>query len=125
MFIFLYNWIINKCRRHDSAYILNLCRTGDIIALKQVDKTKINSIIETCLDLAICNFNKNIAEYLFSIGAKPTTDQMKIVCEKNKLEMVELLLKNGIEPKVVHRYATSPNILRMAFRFENKSEIVN
>lgn len=100
--------------------ILKLCQNGDIMKLKKINSEKIIPLLDKCLETAVSNFQKDIASYLLSINAKPNNALMKIACENNKPELVELLLKNGIEPHVVYRYTTSSIILGIAFKFENK-----
>lgn len=90
-----------------------------------MNKQKVIPHLEKCLEIATLKFHKEIVDYLISIGAKPTNELMKIVCENNKYEFVELFLKNGVDPKIVYRYTNSSNIFNIAFRFENKSEIIN
>lgn len=105
--------------------VFELCENGNITNLKKMNKQKVIPHLEKCLEIATLKFHKEIVDYLISIGAKPTNELMKIVCENNKYEFVELFLKNGVDPKIVYRYTNSSNIFNIAFRFENKSEIIN
>lgn len=109
-------------------YLFSLCETGNIIGIKQIvetNKNKIEPYLQECLEHSITYYQKNIVEFLLSINAKPTNAMMKHVCENNKCDLVLLLLKNGIKPEVVYRYAKSSNIINMTNRFETKSENIN
>lgn len=66
----------------------------------------------------------NISYYL-SKGARNINEGLKYSCEQGFFQIVELLLERGADPMIGLRYSKSPNITRLLYRFQQKSENIN
>lgn len=73
-----------------------------------------------------CEFgNTNVAEWLINEKKANTLDQcLEVACKNNRLECAELLVKKGANIKVGLRNSSSLNIIRMLYRYKQKTEMI-
>jgi hypothetical protein len=107
-------------------------KSEDIIpAIVQGDLEKLKKLLE------IFSFDLNcgmleavkagqlfIVEYFLLKGGTNKDECLKIASENNKFDIARILLEKGANPMVGIRYSKSPNIIKMAYRFEQKNNMI-
>jgi hypothetical protein len=76
--------------------------------------------------LLACKLN-DIESVSYILEKKPTNldDALAVACNKNSLQICELLVQNGANITVGLRNSKSANITKMLYRYEQNSEIIN
>lgn len=105
----------------DSSEYLQYIASGELHNLKRCKNYDDNE----ALNCAVENNQKDIVEYLISIGKADNLDQcLTIACKKNYYDISELLVKGGAKTVFGLRASKSPNIIRMLYRYEQGSEVI-
>lgn len=108
---------------------LPACANGDLKTVQYYVERDTPVNLNDALGKAVTNNQTHIVSYLLDKGAgqdpKILNECLKVACANNSFALVELLIKRGADPTVAKRYARSNNILRMVYRIEQKSEMIN
>ena len=121
-FIKLFNMIkrygISRYAYRNSISVLDLCKSGDLNELK----TRSGYDLNKGLIVAVEYNNREIVEYLINEGANNLDEGLRQACHNNFYDISELLVKKGANIVVGLRVAKSPNIIRMLYRYEQRSD---
>jgi hypothetical protein len=127
MFLYFYE-LYKRCRNkriYTQEYFEFLTRSSNIDELNKGKEYCSNINLNQCLELALETKNKSVCEFFIKQGATNLKESLITVSKNNIYDLVELLINNGGPTATAIRYSTSPNILRMIYRYEQKCEIIN
>jgi ATP-dependent 26S proteasome regulatory subunit len=65
---------------------------------------------------------KNMVEHFISKGATNLNQCLSVACKNDKYEVAEFLVQKGASPLIGLRVSKSPNITRMLYRYDQKTE---
>lgn len=121
---------INQCRRYKSKYVISdfypLCRVGNLPAVKELYTLYQGELnLNLALGEAVNGNQVNVSRFLIESGANNLDDCLKVACANNHYELVELFIQKGASILIGKRMTRSTNILRMIYRYEQKSELIN
>ncbi len=133
--IFTYKTLIQPmvswCRRYNRpryglSDFIPACQNGNLTVLQDVCSTVKKQLnLNDGLGIAVTANQTSVVKYLIEQGATNINDCLKVACANNHYDMVELLVQKGADILIVKRLARSPNILRMVFRYEQKTDVIN
>jgi ankyrin repeat protein len=75
-----------------------------------------------CLLRAVKHNRREIVEYLLENGATDINNALSVSCDNNLYDISELLVKRGASIVYGLRKSKSPNITRMLYRYDQRSE---
>jgi hypothetical protein len=75
-------------------------------------------------EVSILNKNIKCAKLLMNLGKNTPTKGLEIAVKNNDHNMAEMFLQNKADSKIGLRYSKSPNITRMIYRYEQKTDII-
>jgi len=107
------------------ANFISACQKGDVKKLEKIVKKYENINSNEGLTISVSNKQLETAKFFIERNATNLDDCLAIACVNNNYEMVELLIQKGARTVVGIRTAKSPNILRMIYRYEQKTEVIN
>lgn len=102
------------------------CEQGDIKSVRELPATP--EQLSQGMSAAIDKGQQNIVECLIQKGYTPTQDNLATACKNNRCEIAEMIIAAGrkLSPPMPItaglRVATSNNIIRMLYRYEQGSE---
>ena len=102
------------------------CEQGDIKSVREISAS--SEQLSQGMNAAIDKGQQNIVECLIQKGYTPTQDNLATACKNNRCEIAEMIIAAGrkLSPPMPItaglRAATSNNIIRMLYRYEQGSE---
>jgi hypothetical protein len=119
-------WVVSLCRKNQikPEDFLEYCIQGDIEKIKKIiSHPSVN--IDNGLRIAVEKRNIELISYFLRHGASNLDECLRTACENNNYCISDMLLSAGAKPLAGLRVAKSPNIIRMLYRYEHKSEMIN
>ena len=109
---------ISRYTYKNSISVLDLCKSGDLNELR----TRAGYDLNKALLVAVEYNNREIVDYLIGEGANNLDEALRQACLNNFYDITELLVKKGATIVIGLRVAKSPNIIRMLYRYEQRSD---
>lgn len=127
LFSRLFSPVLALCKKKE---IINLedftpaCKTGNLEKIKKILTLYHPNLNQGLLD-AVRERQNHVVEFLIEQGASNLDDALKIACMSNNFFLSEFLVQKGARTVVGLRVARSPNIIKMLYRYEQNSEVIN
>ena len=135
-------WVVNRCRRcrrprYNLEDYLPMCKAGNLLAVRDIyelrcidlisltNPDKYYSLMNSALGVAVGGNNVDVARFLIEKGANNLDECLKVACANDHCAMAEMLIQKGANTLVGKRVARPGNLLRMIYRYEQKSEVIN
>lgn len=105
-------------------HFLEYCKNGDLEKIEVLLSNSENFCVNTGLKQAVLYNKQYVCDFLLKKEPTNLDECLKISCENNNYVISEMLLKKGANTVVGLRYATSSNIIKMIYRFEQGIEMI-
>jgi hypothetical protein len=112
---YVYNLCIDACR--------NLCKSLNDLSDDSLDEVIITDYNDHMRKSALSR-NLDGVKLSFENNATNIEECLKIASEMGTYSIAEYLIEKGANPDIAIRYSKSNNIIRMAWRHSQRSEII-
>ena len=125
--------LVRRCRRNHRqqpepllplSSFLPACQTGEVEQVKRVIASHSVDLNEGLLE-AVKHKQEAVVRYLVEQGAKNIDEALRMACMNGNYSLAELLVQKGANVVVGLRVSKSPNITKMLYRYEQKTENIN